>query len=202
MKAKKSTSFKPRTTDSVHNNVISPRVFKTEETRATRSNQFWSTDITYLPMGGSFLYLVVFLDLYSRKIVSWSLSPSLSKDFVLDAFLKATRTRSVPPGLVIHSDRGVQYTCKKFRQILKQLGIVQSMSRKGNCYDNAHCESFFSQLKKEVEFKRLSCYKEVEMAIFEWIDGFYNTQRLHSSLGYQSPINFEKNEVEKDCCVL
>jgi len=106
LRAKKAKSFKPQTTDSCHNNPISPRVFKTENTELTKINQVWSTDITYLPVEGTFVYLVLFLDVYSRKILSWSLSPSLSADFVLEAFLKALQTRCIPPGLVVHSDRG------------------------------------------------------------------------------------------------
>ena len=120
------------------------------------------------------------------------MSSSLSSLSVLTAFYKALRTRSVSKGLIVHSDRGVQYTSTIFRDKLKELGFVQSMSRKGNCYDNAQCESCFSLLKRELGAKSYLSMKEAKTDIFEWIEAWYNTKRLHSSLGYKSPVDFEK----------
>ena len=124
--------------------------------------------------------------------MGWDLSSSLSSVSVLTAFYRALKTRSVSRGLIVHSDRGVQYTSKAFRDKLKVLGFIQSMSRKGNCYDNALCESCFSLLKKELGDKTYPSMKEAKTDVFEWIEAWYNTKRLHSSLGYKSPVDFEK----------
>ena len=136
--------------------------------------------------------MAVFLDFYFRKIVGWDLSYSLSSEVVLRAFYSALKTISARKGLIIHSDRGVQYTAGGFRKQLKDLGFVQSLSRRGNCYDNAYCESCFSLLKRELGPKIYGSLNEARADIFEWIEAWYNTQRLHSSLGYRSPVEFEK----------
>ena len=150
LKARKARPFKPITTQSDRICPTIGRVFKSGQTVLTSVNQVWGSDITYLKvMGGSFLYLVVFLDFYSRKIVGWEVSSSLSVRFVLRAFYRSLRTRSVRRGLIIHSDRGCQYTAGEFRKKLRELGFIQSLSRRGNCYDNAYCESCFSLLKRE-----------------------------------------------------
>ena len=193
LKANSTSCFKPRTTQSGHKNLFSQRVFKPLETAITAVNQVWGSDITYLKAsGGKFLYLAMFLDFYSRRVVGWDLDHSLSSQFVLRAFEKALRTRTTEKGLIVHSDRGVQYTTREFRESLEKCGFVQSMSRKGNCYDNAYCESWFALLKKELNHKVYSGINEAREDVFEWIEAWYNTKRLHSSLGYKSPVEFEK----------
>ena len=154
LKARKAKPFKPTTTQSDKNCPAMGRVFKSGETVLTSVNQVWGSDITYLRViGGDFLYLAVFLDFYSRRIVGWEVSHSLSSEVVLRAFYGALKTRSVKEGLIVHSDRGVQYTAEEFRRKLKELGFIQSLSRRGNCYDNAYCESCFSLLKRELGHK-------------------------------------------------
>ena len=197
LRARKPKPFKPITTQSDKSSSKGVRVFKVGETVITRVNQVWGSDITYLKaIGGNFLYLAVFLDFYSRKIVGWDVSHSLSSEVVLKAFHGALRVRSVKEGLIVHSDRGVQYTAREFQKELKNLGLVQSLSRRGNCYDNAHCESCFSLLKRELGHKVYESLNEARVDIFEWIEGWYNTQRLHSALGYRSPMEFEEKELD------
>ena len=194
LKACKGRFFRPRTTQA--GAKPSQRLFKTGETKVTAVNQVWGSDITYLKAeGGNFLYLAVFMDFYSRKIVGWDLSHSLSASLVLSAFNRAAKARLAKTGLMVHSDRGVQYTSEEFRKKLKNRGFVQSMSRKGNCYDNAYCESWFSLLKRELGHRVYSSKDEAKEVIFEWIEGWYNTRRLHSALGYKSPLEFE-NKME------
>jgi len=195
LKSKTKKTFKsPHTSQATHPTFIANRIYKSEKTKVFRLNQVWLSDITYLPINNrTFVYLSLFLDAFSRKIVGWNLSSNLSSSSVLIALYKALKTRPVSKGLIIHSDRGVQYTSKIFRDQIKQLGFIQSMSRKGNCYDNASCESFFSLLKRELGNKIYSSMKEAKMEIFEWIEAWYNPLRLHSALGYQSPVDFEKN---------
>lgn len=199
LRARKSKPFKPITTKSDKSCPTMKRVFKSGETILTSINQVWGSDITYLRlMGGKFLYLAIFLDFYSRRIVGWDVSYSLSSEVVLEAFYSALKTRFVREGLIVHSDRGVQYTAGEFRKTLKGLGFVQSLSRRGNCYDNAHCESCFSLLKRELGHKAYESLNEAREDIFEWIEGWYNTLRLHSALGYRSPVEFEKTlDLEK-----
>ena len=193
LRARKSKLFKPLTTPSDESRTTVGRVFKVGETVLTGVNQVWGSDVTYLKaMKGHFLYLAVFLDFYSRRIVGWDVSSSLSCEVVLRAFYGALRARTVREDLIVHSDRGVQYTSGEFQKTLKDLGFVQSLSRRGNCYDNAHCESCFSLLKRELGHKIYKSLSEARRDIFEWIEGWYNTQRLHSALGYMSPVEFEK----------
>ena len=193
LKARFAPSFKPQTTSTMDKHPFSQRVFKVEEMAVTAINQVWGSDITYLKAyGGKFLYLAIFLDFYSRRVVGWNLGYSLYSELVLRAFNRAIETRSVKKGLIVHSDRGVQYMAKEFRENLRKYGFIQSMSRKGNCYDNAYCESWFSLLKKELGNKVYSCMNTAQEEIFEWIEGWYNTHRLHSALGYKSPLEFEK----------
>lgn len=194
LRSKTRRIFKPHTSQTRHNNRISERVYKSGQTELSGLNQVWLSDITYLSLsGGGFIYLSLFLDAFSRKIVGWDLSSSLSAQSVLTAFYRALQTRSVSKGLIVHSDRGVQYTSKAFRDKLKELGFIQSMSRKGNCYDNAQCESCFSLLKRELGDKSYPNLKEAKSAVFEWIEAWYNSKRLHSALGYKSPVQFEKS---------
>lgn len=196
LKARKAKPFKPVTTQSGKSCPAMGRVFRSAETVLTGVNQVWGSDITYLKaIGGSFLYLAIFLDFYSRKIVGWDVSHSLSSEVVLRAFYAALKRRTVREGLIVHSDRGVQYTSGEFRKKLKELGFVQSLSRRGNCYDNAYCESCFSLLKRELGHKVYRNRNEAREDIFEWIEGWYNTHRLHSALDYRSPVEFEKKDL-------
>jgi putative transposase len=139
------------------------------------------------------LYLTVFIDLFSRMVVGWALSSSLSAEMVLTALARAFRNRRPGPGLIIHSDRGVQYACNDFRKVLKKHDFIQSMSRKGDCWDNAVAESFFGIIKSELihreRFKGPSRHPE---AIFEYIEIYYNRKRKHSTLGYKTPAQFEQ----------
>lgn len=197
LRARKPKPFKPITTQSDKTSSKGVRVFKVGETVLTGVNQVWGSDITYLKATEShFLYLALFLDFYSRRIVGWDVSHSLSSEVVLRAFYGALRVRSVREGLIVHSDRGVQYTSGEFQKKLEDLGFIQSLSRKGNCYDNAHCESCFSLLKRELGHKVYKSLSEARGDIFEWIEGWYNTQRLHSALGYMSPVEFEKKGLD------
>lgn len=162
-------------------------------------NEVWTSDITYIWTKQGWMYLAVVLDIYNREIIGWSLSQSLSAELVLRAFTMAVINRKPGKGVIFHSDRGSQYTSNKMRNILSHYKFRQSMSGKGNCYDNAITETFFSTLKKELVY--LTDFQTREKAreeIFEFIEIYYNRQRLHSSLGYLSPIEFmENNRIEK-----
>jgi putative transposase len=156
-------------------------------------NQVWVGDITYIPAGTRWMYLAVFIDLYSRTVVGWALSESLDHAFVLRALLMAIIRRRPPKGLMIHTDRGVQYCCTAFRQATAQWHFIQSMSRKGDCWDNAVAESFFHTLKTELIYpENLKTKEEIEKAVFEYIEIYFNRQRRHSSIQYKTPEEFER----------
>ncbi len=160
-----------------------------------RENHIWTSDITYLWTQEGWLYLAVVMDVYSRKIVGWSLSINLSAELVLKALKMALLHRNPPEGIIFHSDRGSQYTSIQLRQLLKSCKITQSMSSTGNCYDNAITESFFHTLKTElVYWNDYKTREEAKKSIFEYIEVFYNRQRLHSAIGYLSPIEFEEKK--------
>jgi transposase InsO family protein len=181
------------TTDSDHRQPVFPnrleRNFRTEAV-----DQVWAGDITYLWTQEGWLYLAVVIDLYSRKVVGWSMGKRLTSTLVCDALQMALWHRRPPKGQVIHhSDRGVQYASKAFRKLLKRHGIAGSMSRKGDCWDNAVVESFFGSLKSErVLWRNYQTRQEARADIVEYITMFYNSHRLHSYLGYQSPDHFEQ----------
>lgn len=159
---------------------------------AERKNQIWTSDITYIWTKEGWMYLAVVLDVYNREIIGWSLNQRASADLVLKALTMAVMNRRSVPGVIFHSDRGSQYTCSRVRNILTHYGFRQSMSGKGNCYDNAITESFFSTLKKELIYLTKFDTKEQAISeIFEFIEIFYNRKRLHSALGYLSPVEFE-----------
>jgi transposase InsO family protein len=159
---------------------------------ASSENKIWTGDITYLWTKQGWLYLAVVMDIYSRKIVGWSIDSSLSTELVIRALTMAIVHRNPERGLVFHSDRGSQYASSSFRSMLKNYGMVQSMSGKGNCYDNAVTESFFHTLKTELTYwNKYQTRDEAERSIFEYIEFFYNRKRLHSSLNYLSPYEFE-----------
>jgi putative transposase len=167
---------------------VEPNVLDRDFT-ASRPNERWVTDITYIWTGEGWCYLAAILDLYSRAVVGWQLSPSLSTTLPLDALAKALLQRRPGEGhLLHHSDRGCQYTSAEYRRALAKHGITVSMSRRGNCWDNAVAESFFATLKTELlHQKTWATRSEVRAAVFEYIETFYNRSRLHSSLGYRTP---------------
>ena len=149
-------------------------------------------DITYVPTAEGWLYLAAVMDLYSRRIVGWAMSDSLHRQVVIDALQMAIAIRQPPPGLLHHSDRGSQYASADYQALLTQFQMVGSMSRKGNCYDNAPMESFFGTFKTELIFHcDYATRNEARLDIFEYIEVFYNRYRRHSALGYKSPVNYE-----------
>ena len=187
--------FKITTTDSNHDLPIAERIFETENIDAVMApNQVWGGDITYIATDEGWLFLAIFLDLFTRKVVGFSCDDNMRVDLVLNALSMALGRQDVKDGeLLAHTDRGSQYAAEVYRKRLVVAGIIASMSRKGNCYDNAHVESFFHSLKTELVYRRnFKTRKEAMQAIFEWIETWYNRQRLHSSLGYMSPEEYEK----------
>ncbi len=179
-----------RTTDSNHAYTIYPNLIK--DMVPVRPNQIWGADITYVRLLHGFVYLAVILDLFSRKVVGWALSRSLHASIALRALQMAIATRQVPAGLIHHSDRGKQYASEEYIALLKKHGIVISMSRKGNPYDNAKVESFFQKLKtEEIYLNEYLSYDDALHNIGSFIDDVYNAKRLHSSLGYCSPAEYE-----------
>ena len=180
------------TTNSKHHFPVAPNRLQRNFT-AQHSNQIWVSDITYLRVGGRWLYLAVFIDLYSRRVVGWALSSSLDHTVVLKALQRAVARRRPPRGLIIHSDRGVQYACTEFTKWATGRGFVMSMSRKGDCWDNAVAESFFHVLKTELTYHcRWFDYEQAHRSLFEYIEIFYNRERSHSTLDYLSPEQFEQ----------
>jgi transposase InsO family protein len=180
-----------QTTDSNHDQPIAPNRLA-QAPKATAPNQLWVADITYIDTMEGWLYVAGILDLYSRKIVGWSMSERIDTPLVLNALDMALLHRAPPANLLFHSDRGVQYASGDFRQALSQAGLVASMSRKGNCYDNATMESFWSTLKLELVYRRLfQTRAQARNQIFDYIEVFYNRQRTHSALDYNSPVDFE-----------
>jgi len=160
---------------------------------ADSPNQKWTTDITYIWVNGKWLYLAAVMDLYSRAIVGWSVDTHMTDELICDAFNMALDNRKIGDGLIIHSDRGVQYRSNRYQQKLLENGCTISMSRTANCWDNAAMESFFSRLKVELIYaERFSTIGEAKSAIFEYIEIFYNRKRRHSAIGYVSPMEFEK----------
>lgn len=196
LRAKYSKKF-IATTDSKHSYPVAGNILN-RDFSAERPNQKWVSDITYLPCLQGWLYLVVFIDLYSRRVVGWYVSHSLQHESVLTAFYRAVSLRGGVRGLIVHSDRGIQYCCSGFTKVMKQFKVIQSMSRKGNCWDNAVAESFFATLKRELVgnyvFQNLS---EAERMLFEYIERDYNRQQLHSANGYMAPVAFEKLRWQK-----
>jgi transposase InsO family protein len=159
----------------------------------TTLNRVWVGDVTAVPTRAGWLYVAVLLDLYSRRVIGWAMSAKPDQHLALDALTMAVTQRPVRPGLIHHSDQGAQYSSLAYRQRLATFGLTPSMSRKGNCYDNAVAESFFSTLKNElIHHRTYHTRDEASQDIFAFIEGFYNRQRLHQSLGYLSPLEFER----------
>lgn len=180
------------TTDSGHDFPVAPNLLD-RKFHVAAPRRVWVADITYIPTDEGWLYLATEMDLYSHRIVGWSLSSRMSRHLVLDALAMAVGRRRPEPGLIHHSDRGVQYACGDFQRALKRYGMVPSMSRKGDPYDNAVAESFFRTLKVELVYRRrFRTRLEAKAAVVEYIELFYNSRRRHSSLGYLSPNDFEK----------
>jgi putative transposase len=179
------------TTQSEHDQPVAPNLLLGRPA-PTRPNEVWVADITYVPTAEGWLYVAAVMDLYSRLILGWSVWDSLHAGGALQALRRALVSRRFPPGVIHHSDRGIQYACAAYRQELQAHGLVPSMSRKGNCYDNGAMEAFWSTLKREALDQSATWSKErVRRELFEYIEATYNRSRLHSSLGYQSPVDFE-----------
>jgi putative transposase len=178
------------TTDSKHNLPVAPNLLDRDFTPEA-PNQVWTSDMTYLWTDEGWLYLAIVLDLFNREVVGWSLKPRMTADIVTDALTMAWFRRKPGAGLIHHSDRGSQYASHAFQAKLKEYGMVCSMSRKGDCWDNAPTESWFGSFKNErVHGERFETRDEVKAMAFEYIEVFYNRRRLHSTLGYKSPKRF------------
>jgi len=192
IRAKTKRQFKVVTTRRNFADPVAPNLVN-QKFVAKVPNQLWSSDITYLWTREGWVYLAVVLDVYSRQIIGYALSHRLTTEIVTEALQRAAQWRTIRPGLILHSDQGSQYTSTEFQCLLKSYGIQSSMSRRGNCYDNAITETFFHTLKTEhIYFERFDTRKEAELSVFEYIEVFYNRQRKHSSLGYMSPVEFEQ----------
>jgi putative transposase len=178
------------TTDSRHALAV-PTNLVQRQFRPAAPNQIWAADITYLDTADGWLYLAVILDLFSRRVIGWAVRRTLHTDLVSAALHLALGRRHPAPGLIHHSDRGVQYASAAYQQLLARQGIVPSMSRRGDCWDNAVVESFFSTLKHELDPRRWPTETAATAALAVYIDGFYNPVRLHSTLDYQPPNDFE-----------
>jgi putative transposase len=190
LRAMQPKSFVPKTTDSRHHLGYSPNlILDTPEPCGV--NQLWVGDITYVPLcGGGFCYLAALMDRYSRDIVGWELAETMTDELTLAALRMAIRVRQSPAGLVHHTDRGGQYASVRYRAVLRRAGMVQSMSRAGNCYDNAFMESCFGTFKTELEMTEYDNHRAARRQIAEYID-YYRTDRKHSALGYLTPKQFE-----------
>jgi putative transposase len=186
-----SRKYKVVTTDSNHDHPIAPNILN-QNFKTTAPNKIWVTDITYIPCRAGRMYLASVMDLYTRKIVGWKLGERMTTDLVLDALKQAFLAQEPPEGLIHHSDRGSQYASKEYRAQLLEYKMVASMSRKGNCYDNASIESYHSILKKELVYcTRFKTKAIAHKEIYHYLEFFYNRKRIHGSLGYLSPELFE-----------
>ena len=183
------------TTDATHGWPVFANLAAELRRQLTAVNQLWVADITYIRLEREYVYLAVVLDAYSRRVVGWALGRTLEAELALAALRMAVAERRLRPGLVHHSDRGVQYACADYRDLLRQHGMRGSMSRSGNPYDNALAESFLKTLKyEEVYRNHYRDLAEAQAAITEFIDAVYNQKRLHSALGYRSPVEFERTQ--------
>lgn len=192
--AKAGRKFKARTTDSNHDLPVYENLLN-QNFRASKPNEKWVGDITYLATSEGWLYLAVIIDLYSRKVVGWSMSRRMKKALVCNAFRSAMRSRGNPKGLIMHTDRGSQYCSNQYRKLLEKTSTVGSMSAKGCCYDNAPAESFFHSLKVELlHGEDLTTRDQTRAAVFHYIEAYYNTIRSHSTLNYLSPAQFEAGQ--------
>jgi len=192
IKAKRAKKFKV-TTDSKHNHPVADNLLR-QDFSAAVINEKWVSDITYIYTQEGWLYLAVILDLCSRRVVGWSMGDRITKGLTIQALRQAMSRRGIKAGLVLHSDRGSQYACNDYVHLVKSNNFIQSMSGKGNCYDNAVMESFFKTLKiEEVYWQRYLTRDQARKSIFEYIETYYNTKRMHSALDYMSPNEFEQS---------
>jgi transposase InsO family protein len=191
LKARQRKAYKV-ITDSNHDLYISPNVLA-RHFSATEPNQKWVGDITYIRTLQGWLYLATVIDLYSRKVVGWSMKTHMKASLMCDALQMALTNRGSPKGVLFHSDRGSQYCSNDFRSLLLDNNFVQSMSRKGNCWDNAVAESFFKTLKTEaIDCLPLQSIEKTKNTVFEYIEIYYNRQRMHSSIDYRNPVDYEE----------
>ena len=194
LRAKAARKFKA-TTQSKHNLPVADNLLKQDFT-ASQPNQKWAGDITYLWTNEGWYYLAAVLDLYSRKVIGWAMSERMTANLVCDALRMALFRRKQPKGVIVHTDRGSQYCSHDYQTLLRDHGLICSMSAKGCCYDNACSESFFHSLKVEViHGERFETRKQMRETVFEYIEVDYNRQRLHSYLGYKSPDEFEQQKI-------
>ena len=190
LRARQRSKYRVATTDSRHGGPIAPN--RLPGLAPKRPDQAWVTDATCALAAQGWLYVVALLDLYTRRIAGWAMDQTLDASLAVNALKMAIAQRRPAPALIVHSDRGSQFASEAFRGTLRANQLVASMSRKANCYDNAHMESFWSSLKYEVVcHRKFATRNEARSAIFDYIESFYNRTRLHSSLGYQSPVQFE-----------
>ena len=194
LRAKAAKKYKA-TTNSKHNLPVAPNLLE-QNFEAEQPNQKYVSDITYIWTAEGWLYLAVVLDLYSRNVVGWAMAERMTSTLVCDAFLMAMFRRKKPRGVIAHSDRGSQYCSREYQRILKKYGAICSMSKKGDCYDNAAMESWNHSLKVEaIHGENFVTRAEAKAAVFEYIEVYYNRNRLHSKLGYLSPEAFELRKV-------
>jgi transposase InsO family protein len=195
LRARTKRKFRVVTTDSKHDLPIAPNLLQ-QDFQAERPNLVWLTDITYVDTLEGFSYLCTVEDLCSRRIVGWATSRTMTAQLVLDALQQAIDLRAPQPGLIVHSDRGSQFASLEYQQRLARYGFRQSMSGRGNCYDNAPMESFFRSYKvEEVYWAQYETHEQATRGVIDYIDRFYNRIRRHSSLGYVSPIEFEQSQL-------
>jgi len=190
LRAKRSHPFKV-TTDSNHNLYVAPNILN-RDWGTTDINQKWVSDITYIRTLQGWLYLAVIIDLHSRKVIGYAMSKRINKALVCDALMMALWRRGFPKGVILHSDRGSQYCSKRYQKLIKTHELICSMSRKGNCWDNAIAESFFKTLKVELVYQtRYATRDEARESLFEYIETYYNRIRRHSALDYATPFEVE-----------
>jgi transposase InsO family protein len=180
------------TTDSRHGEPVAQNLLN-QQFQATQADRTWMSDVTYIATAEGWLYLATVMDLFSRRVVGWSMSARNDQQLVLDALAMAIQHRAPKPGLLHHSDRGSTYCAAQYRQRLADWGMISSMSRRGNCYDNAVIESWHRTLKVECVYRQsYQTRQQARQSIFQYIESFYNTRRRHSALGYLSPVEFER----------
>ncbi len=189
------------TTDSYHNNEIAPNILN-RDFYSSNANEKYIGDITYIQTTQGWLYLATVIDLYSRKVVGWSIDENMKTSLIIDALDMAIKNQNTSLGLIFHSDRGTQYTSNSFKELLQKNNITQSMSRRGNCWDNAVAERFFHSLKTELFYQEtLKNKAKTNEMIFEYIEIFYNRKRKHSYNNYLSPSNFEEEMLRIEMAV-
>lgn len=192
IRSKIRSKYRVSTTNSNHSYPISPNLLK-RDFQTNGPGEVWVSDITYIEVNDTWMYLCIVMDLFNREIVGWNISDTLETSLLIVAFKNAVKAHSLKKDCIFHSDRGVQYASKEFRNILVKYNMIQSMSRKGDCWDNAPSESFFKTLKVErVYHRKYQNKEEAKSDLFQYIEIFYNRKRLHSYLNFTSPVDFRK----------